>query len=171
MDMRNIKLTVEYDGTNYCGWQRQKNGISIEDTLKSAIENIIKEDVKLIASSRTDAGVHAKGQVVNFISETKIPSQKLPFAINSKLPKDIVVLNAMDMPLDFHARYNSLGKKYSYTIFNRNIPPAIMRNFVAYCPYELDFDLMKEASKYFIGKKTSQPLRQREALQKLLLGL
>ncbi|SKA99124.1 tRNA pseudouridine38-40 synthase [Caloramator quimbayensis] len=151
--MRNIKLIIEYDGTKYCGWQSQKNGISIESTIKSAIENIINEDVKLIGSSRTDAGVHARGQVANFYTETKISSEKLPFAINSKLPHDIVILSAEDMPLDFHARYSSIGKRYSYTLLNRKIPPAIMRNYVAYCPYELNFDLMKRAEGYFIGTK------------------
>lgn len=151
--MRNIKLIIEYDGTKYCGWQSQKNGISIEDTLRKAIKNIINEDIKLIGSSRTDAGVHAKGQVANFFSETCIPADKLPFAINSRLPHDIVVLSAKDMPHEFHARYSSTGKRYSYTIYNRKIPPAIMRSYVAYCPYELNFNLMKEAGQHFIGTK------------------
>ncbi|QCX34828.1 tRNA pseudouridine(38-40) synthase TruA [Caloramator sp. E03] len=151
--MRNIKLVIEYDGTKYCGWQSQKNGISIEDTLKSAIKSIINEDIKLIGSSRTDAGVHAKGQVANFYCESNIPTERLPFAINSKLPHDIVVLKAEDMPLDFHARYSSLGKRYSYTIFQRKIPPALMRSYVAFCPYELNYDLMRMAGEYFLGTK------------------
>lgn len=149
--MRNIKLTIEYDGTNYSGWQRQKNGISIEGTIEDAIKKVINEDIKIIGSSRTDAGVHARGQVANFFTETKIPIDKIPYAINSKLPCDIVILDAEDVPDDFHSRYSCTGKRYSYTILNRKIPSAILRNYTAHCSYKLDFELMKKAEKFFIG--------------------
>lgn len=149
--MKNIKLTIEFDGTNYCGWQRQRNALSIEEKVEDAIKRIVNEDIKLIGSSRTDSGVHARGMVANFITLTKIPTSKLPAAINSKLPEDIAILSAEEVPEDFHARYSSIGKRYSYTILNRKAPPAIMRNYVAHYVYDLDFDLMVKASRAFLG--------------------
>ncbi|EYE87729.1 tRNA pseudouridine synthase A [Fervidicella metallireducens AeB] len=149
--MRNIKLTIEYDGSSYFGWQRQPNKISIEAIIEETIQDLTKEDIKLIGSSRTDSGVHAKGQVANFITECKIPVFKIPSALNSKLPIDIVILDAEEVPLDFHARYSSVGKRYSYTILNRITPPALYKNYVAHCKYDLDFEKMKKASKYFLG--------------------
>lgn len=150
--MKNIKLTIEYDGTNYCGWQRQKNGISIEETIEKAIEKVLREKVELIGSSRTDAKVHAKGQVANFYSNTKIPSEKFYNAINSVLPDDIRILSSEEVPMEFHARYDSKGKRYIYKIINRKVPLALFRNYAAHVPYDLNFDAMVIASKYFIGE-------------------
>lgn len=150
--MRNIKLTIEYDGTNYVGWQRQKNGTSIEEAIEKSIMNITGEDVKIIGSSRTDAGVHAKGQTANFYTMSQIPDFKLASAINSKLPRDIVVLEALDVDQNFHSRYSSVGKRYSYKILNRKQPPAYLKNFVEHCPYELNYSLMVNASGAFLGK-------------------
>lgn len=150
--MRNIKLTIEYDGTNYVGWQRQKNGMSIEERIEKAIVGITGEEVRLIGSSRTDAGVHARGQVANFLTDSKIPESKFSSAINSKLPVDIVIIDAQEVEEDFHSRYSSIGKKYSYRILNRKQPPAYLRNFVEYCPYELNFEIMANSSKAFLGK-------------------
>jgi tRNA pseudouridine38-40 synthase len=149
--MKNIKLIIEYDGTHYSGWQRQKNGTSIEETVEQAIMKILNEDIKLIGSSRTDAGVHSKGQTVNFTTISNIPVDRLPAAFNSQLPKDIAVTKAEEVSLDFHSRYSSRGKLYTYTILNRKSPPAIFRNFVAHCPFDLNYDLMLYASRYFIG--------------------
>lgn len=149
--MRNIKLTIEYDGSSYSGWQRQLNALSIEEKVSDAVRKIVNEDIKLIGSSRTDTGVHARGMVANFLTLTKIPVEKLPAAINSKLPSDITILEAEEVSEDFHARYSSKGKRYSYTILNRKTPPALMRNYVAHYTYDLDFDLMVKASKAFIG--------------------
>lgn len=149
--MKNIKLVIEYDGSNYSGWQRQKNGTSIEEIVETAIKRIINEEIKIIGSSRTDAGVHARGQVANFVTRSKIPVEKFPSAINSQLPKDIVILDAAEVSSEFHSRYSSKGKRYSYTILNRRIPPAIMKNYVSHCPYILDFNNMLEAAGYFIG--------------------
>lgn len=150
--MRNIKLTIEYDGTNYVGWQRQKNGTSIEETIEKAIMNITGENVKIIGSSRTDAGVHAKGQTANFYTMSKIPDLKFASAINSKLPRDIVILEALDVDKNFHSRYSSIGKRYSYKILNRKQPPAYFKNFVEHCPYELNYSHMVSASGAFLGK-------------------
>jgi tRNA pseudouridine38-40 synthase len=149
--MRNIKIIIEYDGTNYSGWQKQKNGISIQEVIENAASVVLKEKISLTGSSRTDAGVHAKGQVANFYSNSNIPSDKIPFAINSKLPHDIAVMSAQDVPHDFHSRYDSCGKLYSYTILNRKIPPVLMRNYISHCPYKLDFSLMEKASDAFVG--------------------
>lgn len=150
--MRNIKLTIEYDGTNYVGWQRQKNGISIEETIEKAIRDITCEEIRIIGSSRTDAGVHARGQTANFLTASRIPDSKFSSAINSRLPKDIVILDSLEVDEKFHSRYSSIGKKYSYRIINRRQPPAYLRNFVEFYPYELDFSLMTAASKAFLGQ-------------------
>lgn len=150
--MRNIKLTIEYDGTNYVGWQSQKNGISIEDTIVNAIGAITGGEIKLFGASRTDAGVHAKGQVANFFTESKILDWKFSSAINNKLPKDIAILNSVEVNEDFHSRYSSVAKKYCYTILNRKQPPAYLRSFMEHCTYDLDFNLMESASKAFCGK-------------------
>lgn len=150
--MRNIKLTIEYDGTNYVGWQRQKNGISIEEKIERAIMEITREESRIIGASRTDAGVHARGQTANFHTLSNIPVSKFSSAINSKLPSDIVILEAEEVAEDFHSRYSSIGKRYSYKIINRKQPIAYLRNFAVHCPYELDFDAMKNASRAFLGK-------------------
>lgn len=150
--MRNIKITIEYDGTNYVGWQRQKNGISVEEKIETAIGKITEEEPRIIGASRTDAGVHAKGQTANFHTLSNIPALKFASAINSKLPCDIVILEAQEEAEDFHSRYSSIGKKYSYKILNRKQPIAYLRNYVEHCPYNLDFEAMKNASMAFLGK-------------------
>ncbi|MEG0371276.1 MAG: tRNA pseudouridine(38-40) synthase TruA [Clostridium sp.] len=150
--MRNIKLIIEYDGTNYCGWQRQKYGVSVEETLEKVIIDLVQEDIEIIGSSRTDSGVHARGQVATFKTNSRILARKFPLAINSKLPKDIVVVSSEEVNMDFHPRRSSKGKQYSYRIFNRRIDPALMRNSYAHIKYELDIDKMKAAARYFVGK-------------------
>jgi tRNA pseudouridine38-40 synthase len=152
MEMKNIKIVIEYDGTRYCGWQRQKNGVSIQETIEKAIEKVTGEKTEIIGSSRTDAGVHAKGQVANFLTSSTVPPEKICYAINSFLPDDIVILSSQEVPLDFHSRYSSKGKKYSYTILNRKIPSALLKNYSAHIPYELNIEDMIRASKYFLGE-------------------
>lgn len=149
---RNIKLTIEYDGTNYSGWQKQKHSITIQQKIEEAIKSITREDCEVIGSSRTDAGVHARGFTANFITESNIPPNKFKYAINSKLPKDIVIINSEEVPLEFHSRFDSKGKKYIYTILNREEPPTIERNYVYHFPKKLDVDLMRQGSKFFIGE-------------------
>ena len=149
--MRNIKLTIEYDGTNYLGWQRQKVGNTIQGTLEEAIRVLTNETVETIGSSRTDAGVHAKGFVANFKTSSKIPADKYREAINHKLPDDIVILKSEEVDGGFHARYNAMGKTYSYSILNREVPSAINRNYVYHVKRRLDIEAMREACNYFIG--------------------
>lgn len=150
--MRNIKLLVEYDGTNYSGFQKQKNSITIEQKLQEAIEQIVKGKIQVIGSSRTDAGVHARGFVANFVTESTIPNTNFKDAINSKLPRDIVILYSEEVEASFHSRYSSTSKAYSYTILNRAEPPAIERNFVYHYKKELDYEAMQLACTYFIGQ-------------------
>lgn len=149
--MRNIKLTLEYDGTNYLGWQKQKIGTTIQGTLEKAINGLTNEEVEITGSSRTDAGVHAKGFVANFKTNSRIPADKFREAINHKLPDDIVILKSEEVEEEFHARYNARGKTYSYSILNRDVPSPINRNYLYHLKRKLDVEAMKEACKYFIG--------------------
>lgn len=148
----NIKITLEYDGSRYHGWQKQNNVITIQETVEKAIEKITGEDIKIIGSGRTDAGVHAKAQVANFNTNTSIPIEKLPYAINSQLPKDIVVNSAKIVPETFHAQKSAISKIYTYTIYNAPFPSPLKRHYVYFYPKHLDVEEMKKASKYFIGK-------------------
>lgn len=150
--MRNIKLLIEYDGTNYFGWQKQKIGKTIQGTIEEAIMKLTGEKVELIGSSRTDSGVHARGYVANFKTNSTIPGNRFREAINTKLPDDIVILNSSEEKLDFHSRYDSKGKTYTYTILNSEIPTAIGKNYLYHVRGDFDIDSMKEACKYFIGK-------------------
>lgn len=150
--MRNIKLIIEYDGTNYGGWQKQKNNTTIQGEIEKAIFKITGEVVDLTGSSRTDAGVHARGMVANFTTESRVPSERFREAINSKLPDDISIIKSEEVDENFHARYCCKGKMYSYTIINREEKVAIGKNFVYAVKDELDINKMKEACKFFIGK-------------------
>jgi tRNA pseudouridine38-40 synthase len=149
--MKNIKLTIEYDGTHFSGWQRQINGISLEETIDTALKILTKEDIKLYGASRTDAGVHARGQVANFKTNSIIPPERFPAALNGLLPEEVVIISSEEVPLEFHSRYHCKGKAYSYVMLNRKIRPAFMNNYVAHVPYELNFEIMEKASKHFIG--------------------
>lgn len=164
--LRNIKLLIEYDGTNYSGWQRQKNAVSIQGTIEKAIFKITGEKVDLIGASRTDAGVHAKEYVANFNTETKIPDDRIKNALNSKLPRDIVIIDSCEVDLDFHARYNSVGKRYSYTILNRNQPPALNRYYLYHYRRPLNVELMRIGAKYFVGKHDFAAFRNTGSSQK-----
>lgn len=149
--MKNIKLILEYDGTKYSGWQKQKNSATVQETIEKAIEAITKEAVELIGCSRTDSGVHAKGYTANFFTDSKIPVERFYIAINAKLPQDIVILSSEEVNEDFHARFNCVGKTYCYSILNRATYPAMYRNYVTHVPKKLSVDEMKKASKSFIG--------------------
>ena len=150
--MRNIKLTIEYDGTSYGGWQKQKNNRTIQQCIEEAIKLLTGEEVELIGSSRTDAGVHAKGMVANFITNSQIPADKFREAINTKLPDDIGIIKSEEVDRNFHSRYDSKGKTYCYTLVNRYEKVCIGRNYVYQVRDELNYNLMKEAAKYFLGK-------------------
>lgn len=149
--MINIKIVLEYDGTNYYGWQKQKDKRTIQGQVEESIRELTNEVVDLIGCSRTDSGVHAKGFVANFKTKSTIPYGKFREALNIKLPDDIVVLYSEKVSDEFHARYNAKGKTYEYLILNTDAPSAIMRNFAYHYKYSLNINDMKEAAKYFIG--------------------
>jgi tRNA pseudouridine38-40 synthase len=150
--MRNIKLTIEYDGKDFNGWQKQPNKLNIQGTIEKAIESITGEQIDLMASGRTDAGVHAFGQVANFKTESNIPIEKMAIAINSKLKKSIIIKKAEEVEERFHSRLSCKQKTYRYVINNSEYGSAIYRNLECHIPYKLDVDKMKEAAKYFEGE-------------------
>lgn len=148
---RNIKLVVEYDGTGYCGFQRQKNLPTIQAELEIAIETITKTYSHVTASGRTDAGVHALGQVVNFRTHARIPVDKFVPALNSVLPKDIRVRSAEEVPWRFHARYDACWKTYAYSIDTRPVPSVFIRNFAYHLSVPLNLEEMKTAAESLVG--------------------
>ena len=150
--MRNIKLTIEYDGKDFNGWQKQPGKLNIQGEIEQAIKEITGEEVALNASGRTDSGVHSLGQVANFKTNSKIEIDKIAIAINSRLKKSIVIKSAEEVPENFHARYNCKGKKYRYIINNSSQGTAIYRDLEYHVPQKLDIEKMQEAAKYFEGE-------------------
>jgi tRNA pseudouridine38-40 synthase len=151
--MHNIALLTEYDGTPFCGWQSQKNSRSIQDEMQKVILKLTGEKVSLHGCSRTDAGVHATGHVSNFFSETKIPIEKIPIAMNSLLPPEIAVKKAAYVDGSFHARFCATGKQYRYSIWNDSTRPALNRNFYYYTPRSLCVGHMREAAEKMTGTR------------------
>lgn len=149
--MRNIKLIIEYDGTNYFGWQKQPNQISIQETIEKAISKITKENFDIFGSGRTDRGVHARGQVANFLTDSRIPGEKFKDAINSVLPADIAITHSEEVDESFHSRYSAKGKEYRYVFYNRRVLSPLLRNFAYHVPQKLQFDLMEKAVDDLIG--------------------
>lgn len=149
--MNNIKITLEYDGTNYYGWQKQRNMKTIQGQVEETIKQLTNEESDVIGCSRTDAGVHAKGFIANFKTNSSIPSNKFREALNIKLPDDIVILHSEKVDDNFHSRYDAKGKTYEYLILNTEAPTAIMRNFAYHYKYSLNIEHMREAAKYFVG--------------------
>lgn len=150
--MRNIKLTIQYDGKAYHGWQTQKNAITVQDVMEKAIFKLCGAKPRLIGCSRTDTGVHAEKFVCNFTSETKIPCDKLPFALNTHLPEDVICLLAEDADMDFHSRYSAKKKCYTYYIQNSKFPDVFKINYAWHFPYKLDIEKMKKAAEAFLGE-------------------
>ena len=150
--MRNIKLIIEYDGKSFNGWQKQPTKLNIQGEIEKAIFEITGEEVNLIASGRTDAGVNALGQTANFKTNSTIPIEKIPLALNSKLKKSIVIVSAEEVDDSFHSRYNVKSKTYRYTINNSQNGSAIYRDMEYHFPIKLDVKKMKEAAKYFEGE-------------------
>lgn len=148
---RRFRLTIEYDGTAYCGWQRQINGPSVQETLEQALCTLTQERVSVTGSSRTDAGVHALGLCAHFDSATRIPAQKLAFALNTLLPPDIRVRESSLAPEGFHARYSACGKLYRYAFYNARHDCAIGRQYAAHIPLPMDERLMDEEAQALLG--------------------
>lgn len=149
--MKNVKLIIEYDGTNYHGWQSQLNAKTVQETVERAIHGLTGEKININGSSRTDQGVHAYGQVANFFTESNIPHDRFSYALNRLLPEDIIIRKSEEVCMDFHARYCTKGKKYRYLIYNSSFPSAIFRNRSYHVSHNLDMDNMKKAIPYFKG--------------------
>ena len=149
--MKRILLTVEYDGTNYAGWQRQINGLAVQQVLEEALQKATKERIVVTGASRTDAGVHALGQAVHFDTESRIPPEKYPFVLNTMLPRDVRVHSGREVSEGFHARFMTCGKRYTYRIVNSRHASAIRRNTHVHVPLPLDLAPMQEAAKQLLG--------------------
>lgn len=150
--MRNLKLTIEYDGTNFSGWQKQKNRRTVQEEIECALEKIIKEKVSVTGSGRTDAGVHALGQIANFTTEKTIKPEELLFGINTMLPVDIVVTNVEEVDCEFDARSSAKKKHYRYVINNSKFPSALNAYREYHFKYFLDVESMQLAAQDLIGK-------------------
>lgn len=149
--MKNIKLTIEFDGSNFCGWQKQPKGRTVQETIEKAIFKATNEQIEINGSSRTDSGVHAKSMVANFFTNSTIPSEKFREAINVRLSEDVSIIKSEEVAENFHARYSSKGKTYSYTIINRYERLSLGHQYLYHYRYPLDFNKMEEACKYFVG--------------------
>lgn len=150
--MKRVKLVVAYDGTNYHGWQVQDNGITIEEVLNRTISELVQEDIKVIGASRTDAGVHACGNVAVFDTESRIPGDKFSFALNQRLPDDIRIQESCEVDADFHPRYADTVKTYEYNILNRRFELPTKRLYAAFCYYPMDIERMNQAAAYLVGE-------------------
>jgi tRNA pseudouridine38-40 synthase len=144
-------MVVEYDGSAYRGWQRQKNGVSIQQVLEEAIKKITGQKVSVIGSGRTDAGVHALNQVASFRCATKLPVNSIYRGVNSVLPEDIVVKQMEEVPFEFHAQRDVKSKIYVYKICNQKLRPALGRNYSWFVRFDLDLVKMRQAAKALIG--------------------
>ncbi len=150
--MRNIKITVEYDGTKYSGWQIQKNtGETIQQKIEQVLTEINQAKVSVCGASRTDAGVHALGQTANFLLNSSIPTANIPQAMNRLLPNDIICKEARDVGLTFHARHDAKGKKYRYRILNQRYRSVFKRDYAYYLKYPLNVTAMQQAGRYLEG--------------------
>lgn len=161
--MRNIKLTIEYDGSGYVGWQRQPSGPTIQETIEASLRKITGENIKLLGSGRTDSGVHALGQVANFRTGTALSTSELQKGLNSLLPKDIVITNAEEAEPGFHAQLSAKSKTYVYKILNRPYPSAILRERAWFVPQPLRARLMDEAALSLVGEHDFRAFAQSEA--------
>ena len=150
--MKRYKLTVSYDGTSYCGWQVQPNGITIEGVLNQALTELLGQEIQVIGASRTDSGVHALGNVCIFDAETRIPADKLKMALNQRLPEDIRVRESVEVADDFHPRHADTVKTYEYKIYNDRIENPLYRLYSKFCYISLDTEKMQEAASYIVGE-------------------
>ena len=145
--MKRVGLVVAYDGTNYSGWQIQPNGITIQGVLNDALTDLLGEKIEIMGASRTDAGVHALGNVAVFDTNTRIPGEKISYALNHRLPEDIRIQLSEEVEPDFHPRYCDSEKTYEYRILNRKFPVPTERLYSYFYHYKLDVDKMREAAK------------------------
>lgn len=146
-----IKLTIEYDGTAYAGWQRQENALAVQQVIEEALTKLTRARVVIAGASRTDAGVHALGQTAHFDTESRIPPDKYAFALNTMLPADIRIRKSEAVSEDFHARFSNKGKRYRYLIYQSPHAGALNRNTHAHVIYPLDDEKMRRELTALIG--------------------
>jgi tRNA pseudouridine38-40 synthase len=151
--MRNFKITCEYDGAEFCGWQTQAQGErTVQGELEAVLLKVFKRPIKVIASGRTDSGVHARGQVISFKADTRMKPLEIQRALNSLLPSDIAVHEAREVKSDFHAQYSVKEKTYRYSVLNRKYRSVFLRDKVYFYPYPLNISNMRRAAKHLIGR-------------------
>ena len=160
--MRNIKLVLEYDGTDFVGWQSQTNGRSVQDVITNVLDQILQEPITLIGAGRTDAGVHARGQVANFKTNASLGVSSILAALNGTLPEDIYVHSAEEVDEKFHARFDAKERLYKYYISLK--PTAIGRQYQWYVKYDLDVDLMNRIAREIEGEHDFESFTKSEAL-------
>ncbi|MBC7187055.1 MAG: tRNA pseudouridine(38-40) synthase TruA [Calditrichaeota bacterium] len=158
---RNLKIILEYDGTDFCGWQRQPGVRTVQGELERVLEQLLQHPVSLTAAGRTDVGVHAQGQVVNFFTERRIQATRLLRGLNALLPPDVRALEVEEVPAGFHARFSALARVYRYRIATR--PYAIGRQYVWYYPRPLDLELMRRALQPLLGEHDFRSFCRAEA--------
>ncbi len=162
--MPNIRLTIAYDGTNYSGWQIQKNALSIQAILEKALRKILNTKIKVTGAGRTDAGVHANGQIANFNSDAWLPEKNLKAALNSTLPEDISVIKVKKVSPKFNSQFDARSKVYKYTILNDSADRPLCRNFYWKVPYRLNMALMRKEAKALEGKHDFRAFQAKSAL-------
>ncbi|WP_077609775.1 tRNA pseudouridine(38-40) synthase TruA [Clostridium sp. Marseille-P2415] len=150
--MKRVKMIVAYDGTNYCGWQIQKNGITIEEVLNKTLTGLLREPITVTGASRTDSGVHSEGNVAVFDTENRMPADKICFALNQRLPEDIRILQSGEVAPDYHPRKQNCVKTYEYKIMNRKIEVPTMRLYSHFCYFPLNVERMREGAAYLVGE-------------------
>lgn len=150
--MRNIKLVLEYDGTNYHGWQTQPNLPTIQSTVEKTLGKLTKTEIQIIGAGRTDSGVHAEGQVANFQTTSQMPTIAFQKGLNATLPRDIVVCSAAEVSAEFHARFSATSRRYRYTILNREYPSALSRQTSYFFPTEIDVTRLNALCQTLVGK-------------------
>lgn len=150
--MKRVKLTVAYDGTRYSGWQVQQNAVTIEGVLNKALSKLTGEEIAVIGASRTDAGVHAMGNVAVFDTESTIPGERFLYVLNQKMPEDIVIVASEEVPLTWHPRHQDTLKTYEYRILNAKLPDPTRRLYTNFVSFDLDIDLMRKGAAYLVGE-------------------
>lgn len=150
--VKRVKLIVAYDGTRYCGWQVQPNGITIEEVLNKKLSELLGEDITVVGASRTDSGVHSLGNVAVFDTKTRMPADKISFALNQRLPEDIVIQGSCEVAPDWHPRYQNSQKTYEYRILNRTFRMPTRRLDTYFYHYPLDVKKMQQAADYLVGE-------------------
>lgn len=151
--MRRVRIVVAYDGTNYCGWQVQPNGITIEEVLNREISMLTGEKICIIGASRTDSGVHALGNVAVFDTESPIPPERMAYALNQRLPDDIVIVRSDEVTADWHPRYQDFVKKtYEYHIYNAECPNPLRKRYATFVSFPMDVDQMRKGASYLVGE-------------------